>query len=77
MQNVTQLEAKCHVIERNRLVNCSKMTRFKCRHPPPLANGKLSVLEVTVSFLTRLSRPVIKLSGLVGLLEMCHLWIER
>ena len=34
---------------------------------PLLANGKLSVLELTVSFLTRLSRPVIKLSKRVGL----------
>ena len=33
VQNVTQLDAKCRVIEGNRLVNCSKMTRFLCCHP--------------------------------------------
>ena len=35
--------------------------------PSPLfANGKLSVSELTVSFLTRLSRPLIKQWGALG-----------
>ena len=40
---------------------------------PLFANGKLSVSELTVSFLTRLSRPLIKQWGALGACWKCVL----